>query len=144
MKTIWQLIIIVLVMAINLAYTDYMIDITVDWRVLYACAILGLLGIGLMFLAVHRDEHPALPLALGVFGTLGLALIVWYCFRTIGHNDLRMYGELAQQLVGLFYAILGCGFSLPLAVVNTVGLYLYRWVLRQERERDGDSPTAIS
>ena len=25
-----------------------------------------------------------------------------------------------------------------------VGLYLYRWVLRQERERDGDSPTAIS
>ena len=127
-------------MAINLAYTRYMIDITVDWSVLYACAAAGLLGIGLMFLAIHRDRHVALPFALGAVGTLAMAMIVWYCFRTVGKDDLRMHGDLAQQLVGLYYAVFGCVISSPLAVVNTVGLYLYRWVVIRENAGDEESP----
>ena len=142
MKTALRIVIIAAILVINLLYTYLLTDFHVEWTVFFICTLFGILGICLMFLGIHYDRHIAMPFMLGIFGTLAMAMFVWYCFRTVGKYDLMGHGQLAQVLVGLFYAFMGSLLSLPLAAVNTVGLLLYRWILRSERDNPEEPPAA--
>lgn len=134
MQTTMQIGIIILILLINFVYTYHMVGIRAQSDAAYICGFLSLMGIGAMFLGIHYVEHMAMSFVIGLCGTWGLSMLVWYLFATIGYrNDINISGPLVEPLIGVVNALLGACLSLPLGAANTVGLLLYRWILCRKR-----------